>query len=85
MSGRGGGAEAESELVESEAASGKKEDEWVPWEGGLGGDPCSSTYNTDPFDEQGDKPDAWEEMKKRIQAKVDRDKKAEEEMQGKKK
>ena len=37
----------------------------------MGGDPCSSPYNTDPFDEQEDKPDAWEEMKKRIQAKGD--------------
>ena len=39
----------------------------------LGGDPCSSNHNTDPFDEQDSKPDAWEDMKKRIQAIVDRD------------
>jgi predicted esterase len=57
--------------VGAAAASAPAEPEFVPWEGGLGGDPCSSPYNTDPFDEQEDKPDAWEEMKKRIQAKVD--------------
>ena len=35
---------------------------------------CGSKYNDDPFTEQGNKPDAWEEMKKRIQAIEDRKK-----------
>ena len=32
----------------------------------IGQDVCGSKYNDDPFDEQGDKPDAWSQMKARI-------------------
>jgi len=34
----------------------------------IGQDVCGSRLNVDPFDEQGDKPDAWELMKARIDA-----------------
>lgn len=34
----------------------------------IGQDVCGSKYNDDPFGEHGDKPNAWEEMKKRIAA-----------------
>ena len=40
----------------------------------IGQDVCGSKYNDDPFTEQENKPDAWEEMKKRIQAIEDRKK-----------
>ena len=45
----------------------------------IGGDPCSSGYNSDPFDEQNDVPDSWEAMKKRIQDKVEKRQQAEKE------
>ena len=38
-----------------------------------GGDPCSSGYNDDPFDEQASKPDDFAAFKKRVQAIVDRE------------
>jgi hypothetical protein len=39
----------------------------------IGQDVCGSRYNDDPFAEQGNKPDAWEEMKKRIKAIEDKE------------
>lgn len=39
----------------------------------IGGDPCSSKYNDDPFEEQVEKPDAWVEMAKRIDEIVKRE------------
>ena len=38
-----------------------------------GGDPCSSGYNDDPFNEQASKPDDFAAFKKRVQAIVDRE------------
>ncbi len=32
----------------------------------IGQDVCGSKYNDDPFSEQGSKPSAWDEMKRRI-------------------
>ena len=34
----------------------------------MGGDPCSSPYNDDPFDELDAKPDAMAELKRRVKA-----------------
>jgi hypothetical protein len=44
----------------------------------IGGDPCGSKYNDDPFDSQGQKPGMPDDMKARIQALVDIKKVAEE-------
>jgi len=43
----------------------------------LSGDPCSSTYNDDPFGEQDAKPDAWKQMNNRIKALVEEKKRKE--------
>ena len=34
----------------------------------MGGDPCASSYNDDPFDEQDAKPDAMAELRRRVKA-----------------
>ena len=34
----------------------------------MGGDPCASSYNDDPFDEQDAKPDALAELRRRVKA-----------------
>lgn len=44
----------------------KTEQEWG--QSYIGQDVCGSRLNVDPFGEQSDKPDAWEEMKRRIDA-----------------
>lgn len=37
----------------------------------IGQDVCGSKYNDDPFTEQSEKPDSWEDMKRRIDALVE--------------
>ena len=59
------------------AASDPPEYEWG--QSFIGQDVCGSKLNDDPFGEQGDKPSAWEIMKKKIEALELRDKLAEEE------
>jgi hypothetical protein len=44
----------------------------------IGGDPCGSKYNDDPFDVQGQKPGMPDDMKARIQALVDQKQQQEE-------
>ena len=34
----------------------------------MGGDPCASSYNDDPFDEQDARPDAMAELRRRVKA-----------------
>jgi hypothetical protein len=50
----------------------------------IGGDPCGSKYNNDPFDSQVQKPGMPEDMKARIQALVDKKVAEEKDAAGKK-
>jgi hypothetical protein len=49
----------------------------------IGGDPCGSKYNDDPFDVQGQKPGMPDDMKARIQALVDQKQQEEKENESK--
>jgi hypothetical protein len=62
--------EGEANVSKEEGEKEKEKEEEVWGVSFLGGDPCASKLNDDPFGEQEEKPDAWLEFRTRIESKL---------------